>query len=86
MKRLPVWAGLIGAVWMVIAIERVSLRAILITDYVGLRTGMMIPQIGREIPAWQDFWIFNSWLVLTSALEWALVAFVVQFAIRKLSR
>jgi len=71
---------------MVIAIERVSLRAIFITDYVGLRTGMMIPQIGREIPAWQDFWILNSWLILTSALEWALVAFVVQFAIRKLSR
>jgi hypothetical protein len=70
---------------MVIAIERVALRAIFITNYVGLRTGMMIPQIGREVPVWQDFWIFNSWLVLSSAVEWALAAFVVQSAIRRFS-
>jgi hypothetical protein len=86
MKRLPLWAGLVGALWMVIAIHWVALRAIFITNYVGLRTGMMLPQIGREMPVWQDFWVFNSWLVLTSAVEWALVVFVVQFAIRRFSK
>jgi hypothetical protein len=59
MKRLPLWAGLVGAVWMVIAVETVALRAIFVADYLGRRTGMRIPKIGREIPAWQDFWILK---------------------------
>jgi hypothetical protein len=45
---------------------------------------MMLPQIGREIPVWQDVWIFNSWLVVSSALEWAFIAFFVEFAIRRI--
>jgi len=75
-----------GAAWMALAIQIGAVRAVFITNYIGLRTAMMLPQIGREIPLWQDVWIFNSWLVVTSGIEWALVAFVIQFAIRKLSR
>jgi hypothetical protein len=63
----------------------VAARAIYVTNYVGLRTAMMLPQIGREIPVWQDVWIFNSWLVVSSALEWAFIAFFVEFAIRRIS-
>ena len=85
-KRLPFWFGLMGAAWMALAIQTVAVKAVFITNYVGFRTAMMLPQIGREIPLWQDVWIFNSWLVLTSGIEWALIGFVVQFAIRKLSR
>ena len=86
MKRLPLLLGLLGAGWMALAIQIVAVRAIFFTNYIGYRTALMLPQIGREIPLWQDVWIFNSWLVLTSAIEWALVGFVIQFAIRKLSR
>jgi hypothetical protein len=86
MKRLPLLLGLLGAAWMALAIQIVAVRAVFLTNYIGYRTAVMLPQIGREIPLWQDVWIFNSWLVLTSAIEWALVGFVIQFAIRKLSR
>jgi hypothetical protein len=85
MKRLPLWAGIIGALWMVVAINALALRAIFFTNYLGLRTGMMLPSIGREI-AWPDIWIFNSWLVVSSGIQWALVALGVQVAIRKLSK
>jgi hypothetical protein len=81
---LPLWVGLAWAVWMTIAIQRVALRAIFVTNYVGTRTARMLPHIGREIPVWQ-VWIFSSWLVANSALEWALIAFVVEFAIRRIS-
>jgi len=84
MKTLPFWAGLAGAVWMMIAIRRVMLREIAITNYIGLHTAMMLPQIGREIPVWQDVWIFYSWLVVSSALQWALVGFLVQTAVKRL--
>ena len=71
---------------MVIAIHSVALRAIFLTNYVGFRTAMMIPGIGREIPVWQDVWIFNSWLVLTSGIEWGLIALGIRGVIRRLSK
>ncbi|MGA9303781.1 MAG: hypothetical protein WBW31_00115 [Candidatus Sulfotelmatobacter sp.] len=86
MKRLPLWAGLAGALWMVIAIHNVAPRAIFLTNFVGFRTAMMIPSIGREIPVWQDVWIFNSWLILTSGVEWALIASSIRLAVRRFSK
>ena len=84
-SRLPLWTGLVGAGWMVIAIRLVALRAIFVTNYVGLRTGMMLPNVGREITVW-DGWILDCWLVLTGAIEFAVLGLLLRFAIRRFSR
>jgi len=56
----------------------------MLTNYIGFHTAIMLPQIGQEIPVWQDIWIFYSWLVISSALQWAFVASLVQTAFGKL--
>jgi hypothetical protein len=84
MNKLPLWAGLLGAGWMMIAIRLVALRAISVTNYLGLRTGMMLPNIGREITVW-DGWILNCWLILTCAIEFAVLGFLLRFVIRQFS-
>lgn len=83
--KVPLWAALAGAVWMTIAIRMVALRAVFVTNYIGLRTALMLPQIGKEMPVWQDLWIFYSWLVVSSSLEWAFLAGFVQFVVCKVS-
>jgi len=42
-NKLPLFAGLIGGRWMVIAIQMVAVRPIFVTNYVGFRTGMLLP-------------------------------------------
>ena len=80
LRKLPLWSGAVGAVWMVVEIKMMALRAISIIDYVGFRTGMMFPTLGRE-PTRQDAWVLNSWLVLTSGIEFLLLGFLIRFAI-----
>ena len=80
--------GLVGAVWMVTAIRLFALRAIalrpiIVTNYLGFRTGTMLPLVGREPSVW-DVWILNVWLVLTCGMEFAIVGLLLRFAIRRL--
>lgn len=77
--------GLAAAGWMIVALRLAALRAILITNYVGLRTGMMLRTVRRE-PSMLDVWILNAWLVLTGALEFAFAAFLFQVALRRRPR
>ena len=81
-NRLPVWFGLVGAAWMIVAIRLVALRAIHVTNYIGLRSGMMLPNVGREVTIW-DGWILNSWLVVTGMIEFAALGCLLRFAIRR---
>jgi hypothetical protein len=67
-----------------IAIRLVALRAILITNYIGFRTGMMLPEVGREVTLW-DVWILNAWLVMTGGIEFALLGLLLRFVIRRFS-
>jgi len=89
LKRLPLWTGIAGAGWMVIsirlfALRMLSLRTIMATNYVGLRTGMMLPLVTREPSIW-DVWILNAWLVLTGGVEFALLGLLMRFAVRRFS-
>ena len=84
LARLPLWGGFAGAGWMMIAIRLVALRAILITNYIGFRTGMMLPEVGREVTLW-DVWILNAWLVVTGGIEFALLGLLLRFVIRRFS-
>jgi hypothetical protein len=83
-NRLPVWSGLFGAAWMLVAIRLVALRAIFLTNYIGLRSGMMLPNVAREVTIW-DGWILNSWLVLTGMIEFAVLGCLLRFVIRRFS-
>ena len=67
---------------MVLAIRLVALRAIRVTDYIGFRSGMMLPNVTREVTVW-DGRILNSWLVFTCAIEFALLGYAVRFVIRR---
>jgi len=69
---------------MVIAIRLVAFRAIVLTDYIGFRTGTMLPTVGREVGIW-DVWILNAWLVLTCGVEFSLVGMLLRFVVRRLS-
>jgi hypothetical protein len=84
LKRLPLWMGLGAAVWMMIAIRLVALRAIVAVDYIGFHTGITLPLVGRE-PSMLDVWILNTWLVLTCGVEFGLVGLLLRFAILRSS-
>ncbi len=87
LRRLPLWIGFAGAGWMVLAIRLfalrvISLRTVMVTNYVGFRIGMMLPLVSREPSMW-DVWILNAWLVLTGAVEFALLGLLLRFAIQR---
>ena len=50
-------------------------------NYLGFRTGLMLPLVSREPSIW-DVWILNAWMVLTGTVEFALLGFLLRFAIR----
>ncbi len=90
LRRLPLWMGFAGAGWMVIAIrlfalQKIALRSIMVTNYIGFRTGMMLPYLRREVSMW-DVWILNAWIVLTGSIEFALVGLLLRFAIGRFSK
>jgi hypothetical protein len=87
LKRLPLWMAFAGAAWMAVAIRlfamrKIALRLIMVTNYLGFRTGLMLPLVSREPSIW-DVWILNAWMVLTGTVEFALLGFLLRFAIRQ---
>ena len=90
MIRSAVILGLLGAAWMAVIVYSGSLRLVIVTDYPGLVTANMLLNIlvrSRGIaPPVQVVWLFNAWLILSSALLWIGVGLLVRAIIKVATR
>ena len=84
MRKWAAILGLTGAGWMRFVILVGDNFLALITNYPGVCAGRWVRRIGIG-PSWSVLWIFNIWLVLTSALEWIAVGLLGRAITRKLS-
>ena len=84
MRRAVVILGVMGAVWMLFVILVGDNFLATLTNYPGVFAGHWIRSIGIG-PSSFVLWIFNAWLVLTSAVEWIAVGLVGRAISRKLS-
>ena len=84
MRKWAVILGVAGAVWMVFVILVGDNALARVTNYPGVFAGHWIRRIGIG-PSSSVLWIFNLWLVLTSALEWITVGLFGRAITRKLS-
>ena len=77
MKRAALIGALVGAAWMTVLLSlRVTpliYRLVYFTDFIGFKTVDYLPH-GKGIAPASAFWVFNGWLILTSAVQWAVVA------------
>ena len=75
----------VGAVWMTFVIYRGSPRFALISNYPGVYAARWIHFRGIA-PSSTIVWMFNVWLVLTSALEWVTVGMIAWMIAREFSK
>src|SRR5262249_36087690 len=67
MRKWAVISGILGAVWMIVLLWVRSLRLVYITDYPALLlTASLVPLYGRAF-------LFYSSLVVSSAIQWAVI-------------
>ena len=78
-KWAAIW-GTIGAVWMVMLLWVRSPRLVLITNYPALLlTALLIPIDGSAFS-------FYAALVLSSAIQWAVIGLLVRAILQKISK
>ena len=85
MKRWIVILGLAGAVWMMFVIYSGKPFLALVTNYPGMFAARLVRHRGLG-PSSLVFWMFNAWLVLTSALEWIAVGLLGRAIVQRLAR
>jgi hypothetical protein len=85
MKKWALISGSAGILWMVFLLYSKSFRLAIMSNYPGAFAARWVHYRGIA-PSAGTVLAFNIWLVLTSGLEWILVAFVVRSALRLLSR
>ena len=73
MKRPLVIAALVGAAWMTLVIVEGWYRLAMRTNYPGMLFARFVRYRGIA-PSATIVSLFNVWLVLTSALQWAVIA------------
>ena len=84
MRKWAVILGIAGAVWMLFVILVGDNFLAMITNYPGVSAGHWVRRIGIG-PSSSVLWIFNAWLVLTSALEWIAVGLLGRAITRRIS-
>jgi hypothetical protein len=77
--------GLAGAAWMTFVLYRGSLSLAIVSNYPGMLTARWVHYRGIA-PSSATVWMFNVWLVLTSALEWAAVGIIAWAIARRFSK
>jgi hypothetical protein len=85
MKKWALIVGLAGALWMVFVLYSKSLPLARVSNYLGVFAARWVQYRGIA-PSAGIVLAFKIWLVLTSALEWIVVGFVVRSTIRLRSR
>ena len=69
MRKWAATSGILGAVWMLVLLGVRSLRLVFITDYPALLlTASLVP-----FPIHGSAFIFYTSLVLSSAIQWAVI-------------
>lgn len=77
MKRLIAMLALAGALWMALVINRGWVFLAFKTNYLGMLAGRLVECRGIA-PSLTTVWIFNVWLVVTSALECVILGLLVR--------
>jgi hypothetical protein len=80
MKKWVAVFGILGAVWMLVLLWEHSLRLVLLTDYPALLlTASLVP----IQPIHENAFIFYAAMVVSSAIQWAVIGVVFRAICRK---
>jgi len=76
MRKAAILGAFIGGTWMALLLSvRVSpliYNLVYFTDFIGMKTYDYLPH-GKGIAPAIDIWIFNGWMIFTTAVEWSLI-------------
>jgi hypothetical protein len=80
MKKWVAIFGILGAVWMLVLLWEHSLRLVFLTDYPALLlTASLVP----IQPTHENAFIFYAAMVVSSAIQWAVIGAVFRAICRK---
>jgi hypothetical protein len=80
MRKWAAISGILGAVWMLVLLWVRSPRLVFVTDYPALLlTASLVPLHGRAF-------IFYASLVLSSAIQWAVIGLIFRTIFQKISK
>lgn len=85
MKKIVVGAALLGALWMLFVLWIVSVRLAYATNYLGMKTLFLLPQAKGIAPPINHI-VGNTYLVVTSALQWGVLAAIICVVVRRSRR
>src|SRR6185369_6005125 len=83
MRKLVISFGLLGAIWMVFLIHSRQIQLAYSSNYPGFLALRSTRFRGIAPPPWM-VWGANVWMVLSSGIEWAVVAFVLVSTARRI--
>jgi len=85
MRTLTAILAVAGALWMALVIYKGWVPLAFKTNYLGMLGAHFVQYRGIAPPP-TTVWMFNVWLVVTSALQWAIVGLLIHSAIGRLHR
>jgi hypothetical protein len=77
--------GTAGALWMACVLHTVWLRGAIFTDYVGFWSAHYLPRF-RGLAPISDVYLFNAWMIATSAVQWMILGWLVRRIAKRLSK
>jgi hypothetical protein len=80
MRKWILISGTLGAMWMLMVLRIGSLRLAGISNYGGLWLTYHLPwfQYRGIAPSSTFVWMFDLWLVATSAIQWIIAALILR--------
>ncbi len=73
--------AILGSLWMSLVILKGWYSLAIMTNYFGMLATHVVGYKGIA-PSAMTVWMFNLWLVLTSAIEWAAIGLLIRRALR----